>query len=137
MVEASKYVGPWRQTIALTARSRGGILPPGPVGVELAFVMPRPKQTPKRTPPAIKRPDTDKLARAVLDAITGVWIADDSHVTRLVASKRIAEPDEQPGVAITCTPLTHCWVCRQDLDPETAAARDKTGCGTHCQEATE
>ena len=66
--------------------------------------MPRPKSAPKRsTPAAIKRPDIDKLARAVLDALTGVWLEDDSHVVCLRATKRIALPGELPGVAIVCT----------------------------------
>lgn len=107
LVESSKGVAPWRETIRWKARQRGGILPVGPVSVRLDFVMPRPAQTPKRTPPAIKRNgDIDKLARAALDALTGVWIDDDCLVTHLEASKRTAEPDETPGVAITVTPLT-------------------------------
>lgn len=107
ITESSRHLGPWRDLIAWKARSRGGLLPVGPVGVRLDFVMPRPKQTPKRTPPAIKRTgDIDKLSRAALDAITGVWLEDDSLVTVLHASKRIAEPGEPSGVAITCTPIT-------------------------------
>lgn len=106
MVESSKHVAGWRQQIACAARSGGGILPVGPVAVTLDFVMPRPKQTPKRTPPAIKRTgDADKLARAALDAITDVWITDDCLVTVLHITKRIAEPDEQAGVGIRCTPI--------------------------------
>lgn len=106
MIESSKAVGPWRAKIAVMARQRGGILPPGPVAAELTFVMPRPKQTPKRTPPAIKRNgDLDKLVRAVFDAVTDVWVHDDSHITHLAAHKRIAEPDEPSGVHITLTPI--------------------------------
>lgn len=107
MIESSKAVGPWREKIAWTARSRGGILPAGPHSADITFVMPRPKQTPKRTPtpPAVKRPDLDKLLRAVFDAITGVWIEDDSHITHLTAHKRIAELGETSGVAITITPI--------------------------------
>lgn len=102
LIESSKAVGPWREQIAWMARSRGGMLPPGPVRAELVFVMPRPKQTPKRTPPAIKRNgDLDKLVRAVFDAITDVWIHDDAHITHLGAHKRIAELGEQSGVNIT------------------------------------
>ncbi|WP_257898915.1 RusA family crossover junction endodeoxyribonuclease [Rhodococcus qingshengii] len=63
--------------------------------------MPRPKSTPKRTtPPAVKRPDIDKISRAILDAITGVLIADDSQVVDLHATKRLAELDESHGVHI-------------------------------------
>lgn len=66
--------------------------------------MPRPKSAPKtKTLAAVKRPDIDKLARAILDALTDVWLRDDSHVVELCATKRLALVDEQPGVTITAT----------------------------------
>ena len=102
MVESSKAVKPWRVDVAWKVREQ--FLTPfdGPVKLELEFVMPRPKSTPKKsTPAAIKRPDVDKLARAVLDAITGVVVADDSQIVHLVATKRIAEIGEQSGVELT------------------------------------
>jgi crossover junction endodeoxyribonuclease RusA len=69
--------------------------------VRLSFVMPRPVGTPKRrTPPAIRRPDVDKLSRAVGDALSGVCWRDDSQVVDLHATKRLAERDEIPGVLI-------------------------------------
>lgn len=69
--------------------------------VNIEFVLPRPMSTPKRsTPPAIKKPDLDKLARAILDALTHTVIADDSQVVNLRASKRLAELDETPGANI-------------------------------------
>ncbi|TXH55152.1 MAG: RusA family crossover junction endodeoxyribonuclease [Desulfurellales bacterium] len=103
LVESSKAVKPWRESIrwAILERWRGPQML-GPVTVELQFVMPRPASTPKRsTPPAIKRPDIDKLERAVLDAIgsAGVW-KDDSQVTTLRATKRLAEIGETPGCRI-------------------------------------
>lgn len=74
------------------------------VAVELAFVMPRPKSTPKTraTPAATKKPDLDKLVRAVFDAITsaGVWV-DDSAAVDVHATKRIAERGESTGCLIT------------------------------------
>jgi crossover junction endodeoxyribonuclease RusA len=104
MVEASKRLRPWRATVAAAVKAAVGAqvpFPDGPVTVTLKFVMPRPVSTPKRsTPPAVKRPDVDKLARAVLDGITGTAIADDSQVTLLVAHKRLAEIAETPGVVI-------------------------------------
>ena len=63
--------------------------------------MPRPKTTPKSyTPAAVKKPDIDKLCRAILDGITHVVIATDSQVTRLVADKRLAEIGEEAHVRI-------------------------------------
>jgi crossover junction endodeoxyribonuclease RusA len=104
MVEASKRLRPWRATVAAAVKAAVGAqvpFPDGPVTVTLEFVMPRPVSTPKRsTPPAVKRPDIDKLARSCLDAITGIAISDDSQVTLLIAYKRIAEIAETPGVVI-------------------------------------
>lgn len=110
MVESSKSLKPWRESIrwAVLAERREPDLKTGPVGVLLTFVMPRPTSTPKRrTPPAVKRPDIDKLARALLDALgsAGVW-TDDSQVTDLWATKRLAEIGETPGVHITVRSLT-------------------------------
>lgn len=109
MVEASKALRPWRNLIAATARLKGGILPVGPIHAEVDFVMPRPKQTPKRTPPATKRTgDLDKLVRAVFDALTGIWVVDDCLITSLTATKRIAEAGEPSGVHVKLTELgTH------------------------------
>ena len=108
MIESSAKVKPWRESI------RWSILevwkgPPmtGAISVYLDFIMPRPASTPKRkTPPAIKRPDIDKLARACLDAIgsAGVY-GDDSQVTRLSATKRIAEIGESPGLQLQVEPM--------------------------------
>jgi crossover junction endodeoxyribonuclease RusA len=102
LVESSKTVGPWRQTVAYTA-AQVFVGPPldGPLLVRLGFVMPRPAATPKRrTPPAVKKPDVDKLARAVFDALTSVVWRDDSQVVDVHATKRLAELDETPGVHI-------------------------------------
>lgn len=99
MVESSKAVKPWRVDVAWTVREYFPTPLDGAVRLELEFVMPRPKSAPKRsTPPAVKRPDLDKLARAVMDAITGVVVADDSQIIELVASKRLAEIDEKSGL---------------------------------------
>ncbi|HEY9416304.1 MAG TPA: RusA family crossover junction endodeoxyribonuclease [Pseudonocardia sp.] len=102
MVESSKAVAPWRTTVAWHAAQAYRLAPlDGAVWVGLVFVMPRPAATPKRsTPQAIKRPDLDKLTRAVFDALSGVVWRDDSQVVQLVASKRLASLEEQPGVNI-------------------------------------
>ena len=104
LVESSRYAKPWQDTIAAAVRLkwRGNPLD-GPVVVSMAFVMPRPKSTPVRrpTPWAVKRPDADKLARLVLDALTAAGVyRDDSQVVDLRATKRIAEIAETPGVVI-------------------------------------
>jgi crossover junction endodeoxyribonuclease RusA len=103
LIESSKEVGPWRERVALAAHRAmdGRPLISDAVAVRLAFTMPRPQSAPKRiTPPASKRPDVDKLARAVLDALTDVVLADDSLIVDLSATKRLAEIGEAPGVNV-------------------------------------
>lgn len=106
LVESSKQVKPWRsdvKTAAWVTMSNSGLTPfDGPVTASLEFVMPRPKSAPKRTtPPAVKRPDIDKLIRAVLDAVKDVVWLDDSQVTVLHSRKRLAEIGETPGLYMT------------------------------------
>lgn len=47
-----------------------------------------------------KRPDVDKVLRAVLDALTGVMWHDDSMVVRAEIAKRWAEPGEEAGTHV-------------------------------------
>ena len=103
MVESSKALAPWRKTVAANARRSWTTDPlDGPVALDLEFVMRRPKAWGKnRHDPMTQRPDVDKLARAILDAITGVLVLDDSQVTTLTAHKRRAHPGEPTGVWIT------------------------------------
>lgn len=116
LIESSKAVGPWRERIAWVARdamtrtrARTAV---GAVTLAVEFVMPRPKATPRTTPAAIKRPDVDKLARAVLDALVlGGVIRDDSQVIDLRATKRLANPDEQAHARITVE--FHCRTTEQ------------------------
>jgi crossover junction endodeoxyribonuclease RusA len=110
MIESSKAVKPWRQDVRAALLDGAGqplARFEGAVSVRARFVMPRPVSTAKRsTPPAIKRPDLDKLIRAVLDAVgsAGVW-RDDSQVVRLVADKRLAEIGETGGLHLTVEAL--------------------------------
>jgi crossover junction endodeoxyribonuclease RusA len=119
LTEASAYLGQWRERVALVAHNamvcQGGcrLITDEPVAVELEFVMPRPTSCPKRsTPPAIKRPDLDKLSRAIFDAITDTVAADESQVVDLHATKRTAELGETPGVTVTVT------LCHPPTDTE-------------------
>jgi crossover junction endodeoxyribonuclease RusA len=102
MVESSKAVAPWRTTVAWqVSQDYDGDVLDGPLHVGIEFIMRRPASAPKRsTPPAIKRPDLDKLTRAVLDALSGVVWRDDSVITVLTVSKRLAELGERAGAHI-------------------------------------
>jgi crossover junction endodeoxyribonuclease RusA len=103
LVESSKAVAPWRTLVAWSV-AQSWTTPPAlsAVTTTLEFVMPRPAGTPKNfTPPATKRPDLDKLERAIFDALTGVCWKDDSQIVDAHTTKRLAEINELPGVHIS------------------------------------
>jgi crossover junction endodeoxyribonuclease RusA len=97
---------PWQSQVSSFVRDETGptiAIPTGPVLLALEFILPRRKAEPKRvTPPHTRKPDLDKLTRAVLDALTGLVYTDDNQVTAINPStKRTADIGEQPGVFIT------------------------------------
>jgi crossover junction endodeoxyribonuclease RusA len=105
-------VRPWMHAIAASALEAGvRVLEDGSVGLVLIFRRPRPKShtgakgnlKPSAPSWPTTKPDIDKLARAVLDALTGVAYRDDSQVVRLEASKRFALSGEVEGVQIVMT----------------------------------
>ena len=104
MVESSRAVGPWREAVrAETQRAMDGTgRLDGPLAVTLAFALPRPRSLPKKVTHPAKRPDLDKLSRAVLDGLTegGAWF-DDGQVVRLYAAKRYASAEDKAGCVIT------------------------------------
>lgn len=84
----------WRTSVSDAAlKARADALPIEGVGVEVfvEFYLPRPASAPKRVTVPAKKPDVDKLLRAILDGITdaGVW-RDDAQVVRVVATKAFA-----------------------------------------------
>jgi crossover junction endodeoxyribonuclease RusA len=109
----------WRLFVAHEAQRHAGAGPMyGGVQVTLDFALQRPKSLPKRTSQHLKKPDIDKLARAVLDALTGILYQDDSEVVRLEVTKRYAAPIEAPSVRITVisaarAPLAHDSATRE------------------------
>ena len=94
ITSSAKGLGTWRRLVADVAQNYAPVEPwDGPVGIELHFGLPKPKSAPrrKRVWPD-KRPDLDKLTRAVLDALTYVVFADDSQVIEIRASKDYGAP---------------------------------------------
>lgn len=92
LTTTNKELKPWRQAVAsnaYTAMMDIGqcICIEGPVRVEAHFYFTRPKSGKKGERHKITRPDLDKLARALLDAMTGTVFADDSQVSQLWVSK--------------------------------------------------
>src|SRR5438105_4838600 len=94
ITSAAKGLATWRRLVADVAQRFAPTEPwLGPVGIELHFGIPKPKSAPKkRRVWPDKRPDLDKLTRAVLDALTYVVFADDSQVVDIAASKDYGAP---------------------------------------------
>lgn len=69
--------------------------------VSMVFYLRRPKSAKNRARPNTK-PDSDKFARLVGDALTGVLWVDDGQIVDLVASKHYANPGRE-GARITVT----------------------------------
>lgn len=102
-------------TVRTCASRAFGLRPPwtGPVRLEVNFMFPRPKchyrggkPGPGRLRPSspvsvTRRPDLDKVLRAVLDAISGVVIADDAQVAEIRATKEYVREDRGPGVWVS------------------------------------
>jgi len=98
ITSTAKGLSTWRRLVADVAQRFAPDEPwRGPVGIDLHFGLPKPKSAPKkRRVWPDKRPDLDKLTRAVLDALTYVVWADDSQVVEIRATKDYGAP----GVAI-------------------------------------
>jgi crossover junction endodeoxyribonuclease RusA len=115
MVESSKRHAPWRADVRAGAQLALGDehadLWDAPIAVSLTFRFPRPKshygtgrnsQILKPSAPYYhaQLPDSDKLARSVGDALTGVVYADDKTITVLSIRKNWADVGEKPGVDV-------------------------------------
>ncbi len=98
--EAQRAVDSGDQGLTARAIEQIAVLYSGPVRVTAVFVLPRPKSLPKRVQHHIKKPDLDKLGRALLDGITNIVIHDDSLVVRLELAKCYAADGRGPGVHV-------------------------------------
>ena len=109
VTDACKRNKPWRADVAAAAmEAYQGPLLTGPINLTVEFIMPRPKyhyrtgrgageMKPDAPCKHIKRPDVDKLSRAVMDALTKVVWLDDSQVCDKTVSKRYGE---RPGARV-------------------------------------
>lgn len=97
LVEANPDAKPWQRLIQDRLAEFQGEPWVGPMEVILTFQFVKPASAGKRTWPHV-RPDLDKLARAVLDALERAKvILDDAQIVSLVAEKRYSAV---PGVEI-------------------------------------
>jgi crossover junction endodeoxyribonuclease RusA len=115
MLETNQRLRPWRSHITDAALSTNHPLTTSPVSVSIVFRFLRPAHHFNKSGLSSKAPlhltskhkgDIDKLSRAVLDALTGTLLHDDSQVVQLSAHKRYATPSERPGALITIIPLS-------------------------------
>jgi crossover junction endodeoxyribonuclease RusA len=95
MLHSNPKLDAWRREIAFSANKAHPDRKPwdGGVALHASFVFKDGKDRKGWR-------DTDKLARAVMDALTGVTYADDSQVVLLV-SEKVVEPLFTEGVTIT------------------------------------
>lgn len=114
MLETNKRLRPWRSHISDAAISTKHPLTRSAVSISITFRFLRPQSHFNKSGLTSKAPahltskqkgDIDKLSRAVLDALTGTLLYDDSQVVQLSAHKRYTTSDERPGALITIIPL--------------------------------
>ncbi len=112
MFEQNKRTMPWREQIALQASSimrahNYKIIDGAALSIEAVFFMPRPKShygkhgllksAPRH---CSKKPDIDKMARALLDGLSDIVFDDDSRITVLTARKQYAVDKLSAGVHV-------------------------------------
>lgn len=88
----------WKEEVMRQAVASGHEMLEGALSMELIFYMPRPKSLPKKIEYHVKKPDVDNLAKAVKDAMEGVFYKNDSQVCTLRVKKVYCE--DHPGVYV-------------------------------------
>lgn len=103
----------WQESVmdhAIHARRTGPLLKGelfgGALVVDLTFYLERPQKIRSSVVSHTTRPDVDKLARCVLDGLTGVLYGDDGQVVAMRLAKQYAPIDGKPGVTITVSEAT-------------------------------
>ena len=97
----SEKLAVWRNQIADAVRGKtipDSWLLGAAIQIDIKFILPRPKTLPRKIVYPVKRPDLDKLIRAVFDALSKKVYQDDSQVVKLTARKSYGIT---PGVSIT------------------------------------
>ena len=103
----------WKENISTAARVQMGERPPWPGAIRLMgeFQLPFPASTPANKRgwlPHIKRPDVDKLTRALFDPLKGIVWLDDSQVCFCTVNK-VYNWDSQPGAFVIIDFLSDDW----------------------------
>jgi Holliday junction resolvase RusA-like endonuclease len=103
----------WKDLAAMLVRASWAGRPkltPGPVHLEVVFVLAPPKKKAAELAGlwCDKRPDLDRYVHAIQDAITdagNVWF-DDNQVARLTADKRYCHVGEPPSIVVEVSSLS-------------------------------
>jgi Holliday junction resolvase RusA-like endonuclease len=100
--------------VQLALRKHPGWIPlDGPVITLTTFYLPRPASLPARILYPTKKPDLDKLIRAVWDVCTKKIWTDDARVVDELTRKRFADAQHPPGMVMTVFPFdeeTAGWI---------------------------
>lgn len=101
-----RTVAQWRKAAKWSARQAMGRrkLIDGPVGVGVTFYLTRPTSRPDAECPD-RKPDLDKLCRALGDALEGIVLTQDSRIVHWHATKKYADSHPQ---GIPCT-VVNVW----------------------------
>lgn len=115
LVESSKRVAPWRQSVVASALGAGPCLD-GPLVVGMIFALRRPAAARKRDVAPYRTPDLSKLARSTEDAITnaGLW-ADDARVAVYAPLAKAFAGWPAPGAGDIIVPVTGAVVACSEL----------------------
>jgi len=117
LVESSKRVKPWRDSVVAAAIGAGPCLD-GPLVVGMVFALRRPASARKRDVAPCRYPDLSKLARSVEDAITtaGLW-ADDARVAIYTPLVKAFAGLPVPGLPGIVVPVPSVIVACAQLEP--------------------
>lgn len=123
LAESAKGLDKWRDDVELLARRATGYSRPmldQPVLVIVEFTFPRPKSRPDDVRHTVA-PDSDKCARAILDALVDAQVLrDDSRVSDLVATKRYG-PEAGAYVVVSTGQLDLTQIVRHARETEPLA----------------
>ena len=104
ITSANKRTKPWRQEVAgaaLAAMDKDLLDCAGknvPFRLVVTFRFQKPKSVKKTVLEKVTKPDTDKLIRSILDALTGIVWTDDSQVVEILARKQFGMPGAEIGI---------------------------------------
>jgi crossover junction endodeoxyribonuclease RusA len=103
VTSAAKGLKGWQSAVSFVLQSAwSGPVMAGAVSVELTFHLLKPRSVPKRRVWPVVKPDIDKLARAVLDGMTGIVFRDDAQVCILLVNKVYAD---EAGVRVSAAEI--------------------------------